>query len=67
MSEFMSFMGGVLVAVIAAIVCGVMLMWMWNWCVPELFNLPAMTIKSGIGLCEVVTILGRLLFDQLKN
>lgn len=67
MSEFMSFMGSVLVAVITAIVCGVMLMWMWNWCVPELFNLPAMTIKSGIGLCEVMTIIGHLLFNKHKS
>lgn len=41
-----------------AILFGFMVMWLWNWLMPELFGLPTLTFWKAVG----VVILSKLLF-----
>ncbi len=55
--------GGVFAAVIFALVFGFVVMWLWNWLMPDLFALKQITYWQAFGLM----ILGRFLFGSMNH
>ncbi|MBU2491987.1 MAG: RnfABCDGE type electron transport complex subunit D [Bacteroidetes bacterium] len=55
--------GGVLLAIVFAFVFGYFVMLLWNWLMPEIFGLPAVTYWQAVG----IIILSRLIFGGLGN
>ena len=51
---------GVLGISALAILFGFVIMWLWNWLMPELFGLPALTYWQAVG----IFILGRIIFGS---
>jgi hypothetical protein len=51
---------GVSLAVLFALVLGIFLEWLWNWLMPGIFGLPAITYWQAFGLL----LLARLLFGR---
>jgi hypothetical protein len=51
---------GVSLAVLFALVLGIFLEWLWNWLMPGIFGLPAITYWQAFGLL----VLARLLFGR---
>ena len=47
----------ILIIALAAIILGLPLMWLWNWLMPTLFNLPEITFIQALGLNALTTIL----------
>ena len=50
--------GGILFAIAGALLFGVIVMFLWNWLMTDLFRLPAITYLQGAGL----VLLSHLLF-----
>lgn len=52
--------GWVLLAIVGfsglVIFFGFILMWLWNWLMPDLFGLPIITFWQGMGLCLLAKI-----------
>ncbi|OGU34623.1 MAG: hypothetical protein A2068_14665 [Ignavibacteria bacterium GWB2_35_6b] len=55
--------GGVMLAIIFALVFGYFVMLLWNWLMPEIFGLPELTYWQAAG----VIILARLLFGGMGH
>jgi len=53
-------LGGIIIAVIFAIIFGYFVMLLWNWIMPALFGLPEITYWMGFG----IILLGRLIFGN---
>jgi hypothetical protein len=53
----------ILLVVVTAILLGFPLMWLWNWLMPTIFNLPEITFWQALGLNALATIL----FKQNTN
>ena len=53
-------LGGIILAVIFAIIFGYFVMLLWNWLMPALFGLPEITYWMGFG----IILLGRLIFGN---
>ena len=53
-------LGGIIIAVIFAILFGYFVMLLWNWIMPALFGLPEITYWMGFG----IILLGRLIFGN---
>ncbi len=48
---------GVIAIIGLAILFGFVIMWLWNWLMPELFDLPTLTYWQAIGLFILLKIL----------
>lgn len=46
-----------LLIVLVAAILGFPLMWLWNWLMPGIFNLPEITFWQALGLNALSTIL----------
>jgi len=53
----------ILIGVLAAIVFGAILMLLWNWLVPDIFNGPELNLLQAIGLL----LLSKILFGGFGN
>ena len=58
-----SILAAVLMIVLVAALLGFPLMWLWNWLMPGIFNLPEITFWQALGLNALATIL----FKQNTN
>jgi hypothetical protein len=47
----------ILIVAITAVILGLPLMWLWNWLMPPIFNLPEITFWQALGLNMLSTIL----------
>jgi hypothetical protein len=56
-----TFLEVILVAVVTlgfiALILGLPVMWLWNWLMPSIFNLPTITFIQAIGLNLLTSIL----------
>jgi hypothetical protein len=43
--------------VVIGLLCGLPIMWLWNWLCPQLFHLPTITFWQAIGLFALVRCL----------
>jgi len=48
----------ILIIAITAVILGLPLMWLWNWLIPTIFNLPKITFWQALG----INLLSILLF-----
>ena len=57
--------GWVILAIVGftglVILFGFIIMWLWNWLMPELFGLPVITYWQGLGIC----LLSKILFGGI--
>ena len=58
-----SVLAAILMIVLVALILGFPLMWLWNWLMPGIFNLPEITFWQALGLNALSTIL----FKQNTN
>lgn len=49
--------GGVIIAALMALIFGLVVMWLWNWLMPTIFNLPELTYWQAWGLVILFHIL----------
>lgn len=54
---------GVLFAAVMGLIFGFVVMWLWNWLMPALFSLPAISFWQAWGL----VILSHILFKSLPH
>jgi len=47
----------ILIIALAAVILGLPLMWLWNWLMPTIFNLPEITFWQALGLNALSGIL----------
>jgi len=47
----------ILVVALTAVILGYPLMWLWNWLMPTIFNLPEITFWQALGINALSTIL----------
>ena len=52
-----SILTAILLVAVAAIILGFPLMWLWNWLMPIIFNLPEITFWQALGLNALSAIL----------
>ena len=52
-----SILTAILMIVLVALILGFPLMWLWNWLMPSIFNLPEITFWQALGLNALSTIL----------
>jgi len=55
-NEIGSILVAVLMIVLVALLLGFPLMWLWNWLMPGIFNLPEITFWQALGLNALATI-----------
>lgn len=55
--------GGVVLAAFFALVLGLVVQWLWNWLMPDIFGLKAITYWQAFGLL----FLSKLLFGGLRH
>ena len=55
----------ILVIAVVTVILGLPLMWLWNWLMPTIFNLPTITFWQAMGL----NIMASILFkdNSIKN
>jgi hypothetical protein len=46
----------ILIVAVTAVILGLPLMWLWNWLMPTIFNLPEITFWQALGLNALATI-----------
>jgi hypothetical protein len=46
----------ILIVAVTAVILGLPLMWLWNWLMPPIFNLPEITFWQALGLNALATI-----------
>jgi hypothetical protein len=49
---------GIAIAIVAAVVLGFVVMYLWNWLAPRVFNLPTIQFKHALG----ILLLSKILF-----
>ena len=49
--------GGVIIAAAMALILGFVVMWLWNWLMPEIFGLGTITYWQGFGIFFLAKIL----------
>ncbi len=54
---------GLLIAAAMALLFGLVLMWLWNWLMPEIFGLPAISFWQAWGL----VVLSHILFKTFPH
>ena len=52
-----SILTAILIIVLIAAILGFPLMWLWNWLMPGIFNLPEITFWEALGLNALSSIL----------
>ena len=52
-----SVLAAILMIVLVALILGFPLMWLWNWLMPGIFNLPEITFWQALGLNALSAIL----------
>jgi len=52
-----SILTAIFMIVLVALILGFPLMWLWNWLMPSIFNLPEITFWQALGLNTLSTIL----------
>jgi hypothetical protein len=52
-----SVLAAILMIVLVALILGFPLMWLWNWLMPGIFNLPEITFWQALGLNVLSTLL----------
>ena len=52
-----SILAAILLIVLVAAILGFPLMWLWNWLMPSIFNLPEITFWQALGLNALSAIL----------
>ncbi len=55
--------GGIALAIVAAFIFGYIVMILWNWLMPDIFNLPEITFWQGWGL----VLLSHILFKAFNH
>ncbi len=55
--------GGIFLAALFALVLGIVVQWLWNWLMPDIFGLKQISYWQAFGL----VFLGRLLFGGLGH
>lgn len=58
MEALVKILGVIVLIIIVVVLCSFPVMWLWNWLMPIIFELPKITIWQAIGL----SFLARLLF-----
>jgi len=56
-------LSGVVIAAIVALILGVVVLWLWNWLMPEIFGLPAISFWQAWGL----VVLSHILFKSFPH
>ena len=56
--ETMWIIKGIAIAIVAIVVMGFAVMYLWNWLAPRVFNLPKIEFKHAVG----ILILSKILF-----
>ena len=62
-----SILSAILLVVLVAAILGFPLMWLWNWLMPGIFNLPEITFWQALGLNALSTILIKPTFNTKKD
>ena len=62
-----SILTAILVIVSVAAILGFPLMWLWNWLMPGIFNLPEITFWQALGLNALSTILIKPTINTKKD
>ena len=61
MKNFVTSVGAIVVSlfiiVIAALIGGIVIMWLWNWLMPVIFGLATITYLQGAGLAALCGLL----------
>ena len=57
----------ILFIVLIAAILGFPLMWLWNWLMPGIFNLPEITFWQALGLNALSTILIKPTINTKKD
>ena len=52
-----SILATILIVTVVALILGFPLMWLWNWLMPTIFNLPVITFWQALGLNVLSSIL----------
>jgi len=52
-----SVLAAILMIILVALILGFPLMWLWNWLMPSIFNLPEITFWQALGLNALSAIL----------
>ena len=62
-----SILAAILLVVLVAAILGFPLMWLWNWLMPGIFNLPEITFWQALGLNALSTILIKPTLNTKKD
>jgi len=62
-----SILAAILLIVLVAAILGFPLMWLWNWLMPGIFNLPEITFWQALGLNALSTILIKPTLNTKKD
>jgi hypothetical protein len=57
----------ILLIAVVAVILGLPLMWLWNWLMPGIFNLPEITFWQALGLNALSTILFKPSINTKKD
>jgi hypothetical protein len=57
----------ILLIVLVATLLGLPLMWLWNWLMPTIFNLPEITFWQALGLNALATIFFKQSINTKKD
>ena len=57
----------ILIIALAAVILGLPLMWLWNWLMPTIFNLPEITFWQALGINALSTILFKPSINTKKD
>jgi hypothetical protein len=60
-------LAAILVVVLVAVILGFPLMWLWNWLMPGIFNLPEITFWQALGINALSTILFKPSINTKKD
>ena len=60
-------LAAILVVILIAVILGFPLMWLWNWLMPGIFNLPEITFWQALGLNALSTILFKQNINTKKD
>lgn len=53
--------------ILLVMICGYPLMWLWNWLMPTIFNLPQITFWQAVGLNLLSSILFKTNITKSKE
>ena len=62
-----SILTAILIIVLVAAILGFPLMWLWNWLMPGIFNLPEITFWQALGLNALSAILIKPTINTKKD